>query len=100
VLASAPSKNVAVVEQKLLKVLPAEFKVDVYHWLITHGRYACIARKPSCGSCIIDELCDFSQTTLFSLEFFYTQRSLFDVCLVSYWPLRQNIAWRLANYTN
>lgn len=52
-------KNVDLVEQKQLKVVPAEFKVDVYHWLILHGRYTCIAIKPRCGSCIIEHLCEF-----------------------------------------
>ncbi|TRW50089.1 endonuclease III [Aliidiomarina halalkaliphila] len=55
----APGKTVEAVEQKLLKVVPAEFKVDVHHWLILHGRYTCIARKPRCGSCIIEDLCEF-----------------------------------------
>tara|TARA_B110000208_G_scaffold141875_1_gene171214 strand:+ start:3974 stop:4606 length:633 start_codon:yes stop_codon:yes gene_type:complete len=51
--------NVDKVEQKLLKVVPNDFKVDVHHWLILHGRYTCIARKPKCGSCIIEDLCEF-----------------------------------------
>lgn len=55
----APGKNVQEVEDKLLKVVPAEFKVDVHHWLILHGRYTCIARKPRCGSCLIEDLCEF-----------------------------------------
>lgn len=55
----AMGKNVVDVEQKLLKVVPAEFKVDVHHWLILHGRYTCVARKPKCGSCIIEDLCEF-----------------------------------------
>ena len=55
----APGKNVDQVEQKLLKVVPAEFKLDVHHWLILHGRYTCVARKPKCGSCIIEDLCEF-----------------------------------------
>ncbi len=55
----AMGKTVDHVEQKLLKVIPAEFKVDVHHWLILHGRYTCIARKPRCGSCIIEDLCEF-----------------------------------------
>ncbi|RUO78814.1 endonuclease III [Idiomarina tyrosinivorans] len=59
----APGKNVNQVEQKLLKVVPAEFKVDVHHWLILHGRYTCIARKPRCGSCIIEDLCEFKDKT-------------------------------------
>ncbi|MDF0535932.1 endonuclease III [Shewanella sp. A32] len=56
----AQGKNVQEVEEKLLKVVPAEFKVDVHHWLILHGRYTCIARKPKCGSCIIEDLCEYS----------------------------------------
>lgn len=56
----AMGKNVDQVEEKLLKVVPTEFKVDVHHWLILHGRYTCIARKPRCGSCIIEDLCEFS----------------------------------------
>ncbi len=59
----APGKNVNEVEQKLLKVVPAEFKLDVHHWLILHGRYTCIARKPRCGSCIIEDLCEFKEKT-------------------------------------
>ncbi|KJF91644.1 endonuclease III [Photobacterium leiognathi] len=56
----AMGKNVDQVEEKLLKVVPKEFKVDVHHWLILHGRYTCIARKPRCGSCIIEGLCEYS----------------------------------------
>lgn len=59
----AMGKNVDQVEQKLLKVVPAEFKVDVHHWLILHGRYTCIARKPRCGSCLIEDLCEFKDKT-------------------------------------
>jgi len=59
----APGKNVDEVEQKLLKVVPSEFKLDVHHWLILHGRYTCIARKPKCGSCIIEDLCEFKDKT-------------------------------------
>jgi endonuclease-3 len=55
----AMGKNVDKVEEKLVKVVPTEFKVDVHHWLILHGRYTCIARKPRCGSCIIEDLCEF-----------------------------------------
>lgn len=55
----AMGKNVDEVEQKLLKVVPKEFKVDVHHWLILHGRYTCVARKPRCGSCMIEDLCEF-----------------------------------------
>lgn len=59
----AMGKTVEKVEEKLLKVVPAEFKVDVHHWLILHGRYTCIARKPRCGSCIIEDLCEFKEKT-------------------------------------
>ncbi len=57
----APGKNVDEVEAKLLKVVPAEFKIDVHHWLILHGRYTCIARKPKCGSCLIEDLCEYKE---------------------------------------
>ena len=59
----AMGKNVVEVEKKLEKVVPAEFKVDVHHWLILHGRYVCTARKPKCGSCIIEDLCEFKDKT-------------------------------------
>ncbi len=59
----AVGNNVNQVEQKLLKVVPAEFKVDVHHWLILHGRYTCVARKPRCGSCLIEDLCEFKDKT-------------------------------------
>ncbi|HBV77491.1 MULTISPECIES: endonuclease III [Vibrio] len=57
----AMGKTVDDVEAKLLKVIPSEFKLDVHHWLILHGRYTCIARKPRCGSCIIEDLCEFKE---------------------------------------
>ncbi|MBS9783099.1 MAG: endonuclease III [Pasteurella sp.] len=59
----AMGKDVVKVEEKLLKVVPNEFKVDVHHWLILHGRYTCIARKPRCGSCIIEDLCEYKEKT-------------------------------------
>ena len=55
----APGKTVLAVEKALLKFIPAEFMVDAHHWLILHGRYTCIARKPRCGSCIISDLCEY-----------------------------------------
>ena len=61
----APGKDVVKVEEKLNKVVPSEFKVDVRHWLILHGRYTCIARKPRCGSCIIEDLCEYKEKTDF-----------------------------------
>lgn len=54
----APGKNVLEVEKRLLRLVPDEFKRDAHHWLILHGRYTCIARKPKCESCIINHLCE------------------------------------------
>ncbi len=59
----APGKNVNEVERKLLKFIPDEFKQDAHHWLILHGRYTCVARTPRCGSCIIEDLCEYRQKT-------------------------------------
>jgi endonuclease-3 len=59
----APGKTVRAVEDRLEKVIPAEFKVDAHHWFILHGRYTCIARKPRCGSCLIEDLCEFKEKT-------------------------------------
>ena len=59
----APGKDVLVVEKKLLKFVPDEFKIDAHHWLILHGRYTCIARKPRCNSCIIEDLCEYKHKT-------------------------------------
>ena len=59
----APGKDVLAVEQKLLKVTPEEFRLHAHHWLILHGRYICIARKPRCGDCPIKDLCEFRQKT-------------------------------------
>jgi endonuclease-3 len=55
----APGKTVLAVEKGLMKFIPDEFLVDAHHWLILHGRYTCIARKPRCGSCLISDLCEF-----------------------------------------
>ncbi len=55
----APGKTVLEVEKKLIKFVPEEFKKDAHHWLILHGRYTCIARKPRCGSCVIEDLCEY-----------------------------------------
>jgi len=57
----APGKNVLEVEKKLLKFVPDEFKHDAHHWIILHGRYTCVARKPRCGSCVIEDLCEYKQ---------------------------------------
>ncbi len=59
----APGKTVLEVEKKLLKFVPQEFRQDAHHWLILHGRYTCIARKPRCGSCIIEDLCEYKHKT-------------------------------------
>lgn len=55
----APGKTVRQVEDRLLKVTPPEFRHDAHHWLILHGRYTCMARKPRCGQCLIADLCDW-----------------------------------------
>ena len=55
----APGKNVLEVEKRLVRLVPKEFLLDAHHWLILHGRYTCTARKPKCGSCLIEDLCEF-----------------------------------------
>ena len=55
----APGKNVNEVEHKLLKFVAEEFRQDAHHWLILHGRYTCVARTPRCGSCVIEDLCEY-----------------------------------------
>jgi len=60
----APGKTVLEVEKKLLKFVPEDYMLDAHHWLILHGRYTCIARKPRCGSCIIEDLCEFKQKNI------------------------------------
>jgi endonuclease-3 len=55
----APGRNVLEVEKKLLRFVPDEFKLDAHHYLILHGRYTCVARKPRCGSCVISDLCEY-----------------------------------------
>ena len=59
----ASGKDVVEVEQRLLRLIPKEFQLDAHHWLILHGRYTCIARKPRCGSCLIEDLCEYKQKT-------------------------------------
>ena len=59
----APGKNVDIVEQKLMKFVPKEFLMDAHHWLILHGRYTCVARKPKCWNCVIADLCEFKAKT-------------------------------------
>jgi len=59
----APGKDVLEVEEKLLKRVPPEFMLHAHHWLILHGRYVCIARKPRCGACVVNDLCGFKDKT-------------------------------------
>jgi endonuclease-3 len=59
----APGKDPEEVEEKLLKFTADEFKKDAHHWLILHGRYVCIARKPGCPECVIRDLCEFKGKT-------------------------------------
>ena len=60
----APGSNVAIVEQKLLKAVPAQFRQNAHHWLILHGRYICKARTPECWRCPVADLCPFKPKTL------------------------------------
>ena len=57
----APGKDVLEVEKRLLRLIPEEFLMDAHHWLILHGRYVCVARKPKCGSCMIEDLCEYGK---------------------------------------
>ena len=59
----APGKNVREVEDRLMRVVPNDYKRDAHHWLILHGRYVCVARKPRCGACVIEDLCEFKSKT-------------------------------------
>jgi endonuclease-3 len=59
----APGKDVDEVEQRLLKTVPEEFRQNAHHWLILHGRYVCVARKPKCWQCAIAKWCEFSPKT-------------------------------------
>ena len=59
----APGKTVEEVERRLLKVVAEEFKLNAHHWLILHGRYVCTARKPRCGACTIEDLCEYRDKT-------------------------------------
>ncbi len=57
----APGKTVREVEDRLMRVVPEEFRKDAHHWLILHGRYTCTARKPKCGDCSIRAWCEYPQ---------------------------------------
>jgi len=59
----APGKDVDEVERKLIKFVPDAFRHDAHHWLILHGRYTCVARKPQCWNCIIADLCEYKDKT-------------------------------------
>ncbi|MGI9293122.1 MAG: endonuclease III, partial [Pseudomonadales bacterium] len=59
----AKGKDVVEVEKKLLRHVPKEYLLDAHHWLILHGRYVCVARKPRCAECVIRDLCDFRDKT-------------------------------------
>ncbi len=59
----APGKDVLTVENKLAKFVPEEFRLHAHHWLILHGRYVCLARKPACPACLIVDLCEFKGKT-------------------------------------
>jgi len=59
----APGKDVDVVERAIEDNVPADFQLHAHHWLILHGRYICVARKPKCGACIIRDLCQFEDKT-------------------------------------
>ena len=61
--AIAPGKTVLDVEKRLLRLVPKEFLHDAHHWLILHGRYTCVARKPRCGACLIEDLCEYRHKT-------------------------------------
>jgi len=59
----APGKTPREVEDKLMKVVPDEYKQHAHHWLILHGRYVCTARKPNCPDCVVSDLCAFKGKT-------------------------------------
>jgi endonuclease III len=59
----APGKDVRAVEEKLLKVVPEEYRLNAHHWLLLHGRYTCKARKPDCPRCVIRDLCRYPDKT-------------------------------------
>ncbi len=59
----APGKDVLTVEARLLRLVPEEFRQNAHHWLILHGRYVCIARKPRCPACLVNDLCEYKHKT-------------------------------------
>ena len=64
----AKGKDVLEVEKRLIKVIPKEFILDSHHWLILHGRYTCIARKPKCGECIVADVCNWKERFEYGAE--------------------------------
>ena len=62
----ASGKTPLEVEKKLLRFVPAEFRRNAHHWLILHGRYTCVARKPQCQQCLIEDLCEYPRKLAFS----------------------------------
>ena len=62
----APGKDVVEVEKRLVRLIPKDYLLDAHHWLILHGRYICTARKPKCGACLIEDLCEFKDKTEYS----------------------------------
>lgn len=72
----ALGKNVLEVEHRLIKVIPKEFILDAHHWLILHGRYCCIARKPKCGECIVADVCHWSERFEFGATKLISSRNI------------------------
>lgn len=62
----ATGKDVVEVEKRLVRLIPKDYLLDAHHWLILHGRYICTARKPKCGACLIEDLCEFKDKTEYS----------------------------------
>ena len=60
----APGKTVLAVEKRLMQAVPAAYRQDAHHWLILHGRYICIARRPRCAACVIEDLCEYPEKTV------------------------------------
>ena len=72
----AVGKNVLEVEHRLIKVIPKEFILDAHHWLILHGRYCCIARKPKCGECVVADVCNWPDRFEFGASKAITTKNL------------------------
>ena len=72
----AVGKNVLEVEHHLVKVIPKEFILDAHHWLILHGRYCCIARKPKCGECVVADVCNWPDRFEFGASKAITTKNL------------------------